>query len=288
MKHTASTGSAKAIEKKAIYARIVADSVSPAGVRLTTMECQFPRFILAQVNTHRAFSRNSASSRAIPIRNRIHEVETDPYIPIHMGANQSGMQAGPALSIQRRWDAEIAWKSGCANAIYAARKMAEAGVHKEVVNRLLEPFLWHRAIISATEWQNFFDQRANHDAQPEIQKLAREMHYAISTSNPLPVAYGDWHLPYISAEELASLPVYSCMAISVARCARVSYLTHEGVRSVDRDMELYDKLRSAKPPHLSPFEHVATPSKDTVPGNFRLWKQFRHTISECQETGVLE
>ena len=276
-------------EKKTIYAKIVADSISPAGVRLTTMECQFPRFILAQVNTHRAFSRNSASSRAIPIHKRIQEVQMDPYIPIFMGSNQSGMQAGPEVGVQKKWKAEVAWRNGCASAVYAAREMAEAGVHKEIVNRLLEPFLWHKAIISATEWKNFFDQRANHSAQPEIQQLAREMHYAMETSNPLPVAYGDWHLPYIGAEEMKSLPAFSCMAVSAARCARVSYLTHEGIRSAEKDIELFRKLAEAKPPHLSPFEHVATPSKDPVPGNFRLWKQFRHTITEYQgEVGVVE
>lgn len=271
--------------QKRISAKIIADSVSPVGVRLITMECQFPRFILAQVNTHRDFSRNSASSRAIPIKKRIEEVETDPYIPIYFGANQPGMQSGPQIPIQQRWTAENAWKSACANAIYSARVMAEAGAHKEIVNRVLEPFLWHKAIISSTEWENFFSQRLSHEAQPEIRELARCMRIAIDESVPTRLFYGDWHLPYIQPEEVATRSVYACMAISTARCARVSYLNHDGTMNAYRDMELFNKLKDAMPPHLSPFEHVARPTDkgEEVKGNFKGWIQFRHSLEELAD-----
>lgn len=270
---------------KQISAKVVADSVSPKGIRLITMECQFPRFILAQVNTHRDLSRNSASSRAIPIHKRLQEVEDDPYIPIYLGANQPGMQSGPQVSVQQKWAAENAWRAAAANAVYSARIMASAGIHKEVVNRLLEPFLWHKAIISATEWENFFSQRLNHDAQPEIRQLARVMRDAIDASVPLHLAEGDFHLPYIQPEELTSVPKFTCMAMSVARCARVSYLNHDGTYSVQKDMDLFKKLKNAMPPHLSPFEHVARPmgSKDVQKGNFQGWVQFRHIVEEVAD-----
>ena len=148
-----------------INAKVIADSISPSGSRLTTIECQLPRFILAQLNTHRAFSRNSASSRAIPVTKMIQSVKDDPYIPVKFGSNKSGMSPGPELGVIERWGAEHAWRSACANAIYAAEKMAELGVHKEIVNRVLEPFLWHKAIVSSTEWENFFSQRLSKDAQ---------------------------------------------------------------------------------------------------------------------------
>lgn len=270
---------------KQISAKVVADSVSPKGIRLITMECQFPRFILAQLNTHRVFSRSSASSRAIPIHKRLQEVEEDPYIPIHLGANQPGMQSGPQVSVQQKWAAENAWRAAAANAVYSARIMASAGIHKEVVNRLLEPFLWHKAIISATEWENFFSQRLNHDAQPEIRQLARVMRDAIDASVPLHLAEGDFHLPYIQPEELTAAPKFTCMAMSVARCARVSYLNHDGTYSVQKDMDLFKKLKNAMPPHLSPFEHVARPltSKDVQKGNFQGWVQFRHIVEEVAD-----
>ena len=267
-----------------ISAKIVADSVSPLGVRLITMECTFPRFILAQMNTHRQFSRNSASSRAIPISKRIAEVETDPYIPVHFGANQPGMQAGPIVSVQQKWEAENIWRNAAANAAHSAKRMADSGIHKEVVNRLLEPFLWHKAIITATEWENFFEQRLGDGAQPEIRDLARAMRDAIDSSAPQPVYWGDYHLPYITPEELKAYSKYRCMALSVARCARVSYLNHDGTYSLEKDMALFEKLKGAMPPHLSPFEHVATPSKEPCAGNLHLWKQFRHMLEEFGDT----
>ena len=265
-----------------ISAKIITDSVSPIGVRLITMECTFPRFILAQVNTHRQFSRNSASSRAIPISKRIAEVETDPYIPINFGANQPGMQAGPVVGVRQRWEAQNIWRNAAANAAQSAKRMAETGVHKEVVNRLLEPFLWHKAIISATEWENFFEQRLGDGAQPEIRDLARAMRDSIDLSIPQPVFWGDYHLPYITPEEIKEHTKYRCMAMSVARCARVSYLNHDGTYSVDKDMALFHKLKGATPPHLSPFEHIARPSETGCAGNFHMWEQFRHILEEYE------
>jgi hypothetical protein len=266
-----------------IEAKVVADSITPGGSRLVTLECQFPRIILSQVNTHRAFSRNSASSRAIPTSKMIKSVKDDPYIPIKFGANQKGMQPGEEVGVTARWKAENTWRSACANAIHAAEEMFNLGIHKEVVNRLLEPFQWHKAIISATEWAGFFNQRLfGEGAQEEIHVLAFAIHEALRNSNPCRLAIGDYHLPYVLPEEIGSRTMYACMKMSVARCARVSYLNHDGERNVQSDFALFERLYTAKPPHLSPFEHVACATDQNEKGNFSGWKQLRHSLSESE------
>lgn len=247
-----------------ISAKVIADSVSSEGSRLTTMELRFHRFILAELNTHRKFSRNSASSRAVPIQKQIEQVRTDPAIPIEFGTRQPGMQAGPPLEDQELDDALEYWLESAENACIAATRLDNLGVHKQVVNRLLEPYLWHTAIVSSTEWDNFFSQRLSPLAQPEFGELAQKMHEAITRSSPVERTYDMdnemdfWHLPYVSDEERAELGM-KAVHVSTARCARVSYLTHDGNVNVAKDLELYDKLTTANPPHYSPMEHPARP-----------------------------
>lgn len=273
-----------------IYAKVIADSISDSGDRLTTIECQFPRFILAEVNTHRAFSRNSASSRAIPTKKIIQQVRENPVIPVEWGKNQSGMQASEELDNLDAFRAEANWVLGSSFALSVADYLAELGVHKQVVNRLLEPFMWHKAIISSTEagWKNFLDQRLSPLAQPEMQDLAGEIYLALTFSEPDELGCGDWHLPYVDVfkehDDLTGSwqEVEKGMSrlrkLSAARCARVSYLTHEGTRDEKKDLKLYQKLITADPPHWSPLEHVATPalSGDNGVGNFDGWDQLRH------------
>lgn len=266
-----------------IYAKVIADSISPTGSRLTTVEAQLHRFILPELNTHRAFSRNSASSRAIPTAKLIEQVRTNPALPIEFGRNQPGMQASEVLDASDTKSAEIMWRRAAAHAANEAEKFAAMGVHKQVVNRLLEPFMWHKVIISSTEagWENFLNQRMSPLAQPEINALAIAINDAMFDSFPKPVGYGEWHLPYITHAD--SIYVER-RKVSASRCARVSYLTHDGVRDVSKDLDLYDKLISADPPHWSPMEHVATPSDDrqfVSVGNLDGWDQLRH-LPECQ------
>ena len=263
-----------------IQAKVIADSVSPTSSRLTTVEIQCHRFIWPEMLTHRAFSRNSASSRAIPTKKLIEQVRTNPAIPIEFGSNKPGMQAGE--EVDERINCEGAWISAANWAALRADELASHGVHKQVVNRLIEPFMWHKAITTSTEagWNNFFEQRISPLAQPEICRLAEQINWAMSQSEPRELGYGDWHLPYIDQ------PAYSDSEgdrkISAARCARVSYLTHDGKRDISKDLELYDKLVSADPPHWSPLEHVATPyakSASMPPysqGNLDGWAQLRH------------
>jgi thymidylate synthase ThyX len=269
-------------------AKVLADSVSPLGVRLTTLEVTVPRIVLAELNTHRVFSRSSASSRAIPVEKRIAMVQEGPFVPSSFGKNQKGMQATEALTDQAAHDAEHAWLSAARAACHWAGELAKVGVHKQLANRLLEPFCWQTCIITATEWSNFWGLRISPFAQPEIAEPARLMKGAMDESRPKRVDFGEWHLPLTpDLEDLKRTfsPEQVCQ-ISAARCARVSYLTHDGKRDPTADVELYSRLTG--PGHMAPLEHVATPIRpeEQEPGgfgkmepeflgNFRGWKQLR-------------
>lgn len=274
-------------DTNATYAQVIADSTC-MGRRLTTMEIQVQRFMLPEFNTHRAFSRNSASSRAIPFKKQIKRMEDMGIaFPVSWPAEQSGMQGGEEVSEKLIHDAKGAWTALARASVQTAQVLNEAGIHKSVVNRLLEPFMWHKIIVSATEWENFFTQRCSPLAQPEIRLLAENMAAALAESTPEDLAIGDFHTPYITADdaefansafsEFGERMLVMC-EISAARCARVSYLTHDGKRSIDADLELFEKLVSASPAHWSPLEHVATPLAgfDAATGNFTGWKQLRH------------
>ncbi len=260
----------------AYSARVLLDSISPAGVRLTTLEVTFPRFVLAELNTHRTFSRNSASSRAIPTGKLLERVENDPVLPIEWGRNQAGMSASDLLTEAEAEQARQAWLGARDAAVAYARRLLELKVHKQELNRLLEPFLWHTVIVSATEWENFFELRCAPNAQPEIREAALRMRKALEQSRPREVLAGEWHLPLVFDDE-RELGVQTRKRISAARCARVSYLTHEGKRELEKDLELYERLKSDR--HWSPFEHVATPAPDAeFHANFRGWLQMRAQI----------
>jgi thymidylate synthase ThyX len=257
---------------------VVADSVA-GGVRLSTIEVTLHRFVLAELNTHRVFSRNSASSRAIPVAKQLQRVLEDPALPVEFGANQPGMQAGAALQGEAHEAALAAWLTARDAAVTAVRQLAELGVHKQVTNRLLEPFMWHTVIVTATDWEGFWHQRCSPLAQPEIRVAAEAMRAALDASTPVEVALGDWHTPYAGAEEV-DLDAAARTRVSAARCARVSYLTHDGRRDVAADEALYERLVTADPPHWSPLEHVARPlAPDEAPlGNLRGWRQLRHDV----------
>lgn len=274
-----------------VYAEVIADSISPEGSRLTTMEIQCHRFVLAEFNTHRAFSRNSASSRAIPLAKQIERVRSDLAMPLSFPAEQRGMQGGEELDAQARAQAQVNWEKAAANAIEAAQAMGEIGVHKSIANRLLEPFMWHRIIVSSVEWENFFEQRCSSPAQPEIRAVADAMRDALNDSTPHALASGEWHLPLyheeidfpalMDATGLSGVAKVWARHVSAARCARVSYLTHDGKRDVAEDLALYGRLARATPPHLSPMEHVARPKRkgEVQQGNLPGWVQLRHSGS---------
>lgn len=285
-------------------AKIVADSIA-FGVRLTTLEVVMPRFILAEFNTHRVFSRNSASSRAIPVEKRIAAIRADPFVPEAFGANKRGMQAGEALGDDEQAAARLAWVAAMETATRHAAILAQLGVHKQWANRLLEPFAWHTVVVTATEWDNFFALRISSEAQPEIRRVAEAMKAAMDASTPVGRLPGEWHLPYTDERDQMDVlvrhsdPTALSTALAVrredelaklssARCARVSYLTHDGLRDVNADLALHDKLLASG--HMSPFEHAAkvaiggdylmrTSNGPEFVSNFRFpWIQYRKTI----------
>lgn len=255
--------------------KILADSVSETGARLTTMEVTLPRIVLAEFNTHRMLSRNSASSRAIPVERQIDRVLGDTFAPISWGRNGRGMQAREVLDELDRQSAQRLWLEARDRAVDSAFKLIGLGVHKQIVNRLLEPFMWHTIIVSATEWANFFALRCHPDAQPEIRRAAELMREARDASIPCPLASDHWHLPLFNLEDFPGRTPDECCRISIGRCARVSYLTHDGRRDPKADIALCERLQASG--HMSPFEHVARPMEGRH-GNFVGWQQYRQTI----------
>lgn len=260
-------------------AKIIADSLSPMGVRLTTMQLKYPRFIHAEFMTHRVFSRNASSSRAIPLNRIIAAIEEDPAMPIYWGLNQKGMQARKELEGEAILDVQADWLEARDMMIAIAKDMSERyNLHKQLVNRLLEPWSHIYVVVTATEWENFFNLRIHPDAQPEIKRLAETMKLALDESRPNLVNYDEWHLPYVLTEE-RSLETHNQLKISTARCARVSYKTHDGFTPrLEEDILLHDDLLGNG--HMSPLEHAATPIESSAQfvGNFRGWSQYRKGI----------
>ena len=315
-----------------ITAEVIADSVSDAGRRITTLQLRYPKFIHGEFMTHRVFSRNASSSRAIPVERLIQDVVDDPVYPSYWGKNQRGMQAAEECTAriwlnalenwaQNDYSREQAWDVARDHAVDLAQRFSDAGYHKQIVNRLLESFCHINVVVTATEWSNFFALRCHPDAQPEMRLLAEAMRDAMAASTPRLLAFNPdnpfhWHLPYVGEDEWKNWPQdlveggdgYSgqecrdnLIKLSVSRCARVSYLTHEGkAPNVEEDFKLYDRLIGSVPLHASPCEHQATP--DTVEdrlseskygiiawknyrlhGNFIGWIQYRKTLpGECQ------
>lgn len=262
-----------------LKAEVICDSTY-SGSRLTTFVLTYPRYIHSELMTHRMFSRNASSSRAIPIEKAIEKVLNEPVMPSFV-RNQKGMQGGEDLIGFELAHAKALWLLASTNAIDVARTLSELGVHKQVVNRLLEPFSWITTIVSATNYANFFYQRLMLDpagkpfAQQEMYALAQAMRYAYDASTPTKFSLGDWHLPFIRPEEDLDLEI--AKKVSVSRCARVSYLNHEGTYNLQKDIKLFNDLVTHR--HWSPLEHVAMACKGRW-GNFDDWRQYRKGFLE--------
>ena len=288
-----------------ITAKVIAHSRASGAPDLITLELRYPRFIHAEFMTHRVFSRNASSSRAIPIERMIQDVLDDPAIPVAWGSNKPGMQAGHDLEtpvdlwvhpefsgsdrLEGMWEmsAHEAWLVARDRAVDAARAFAQAGYHKQIVNRLLEPFGHISVVVTATEWDNFFDLRCHPDADPTMRALAEAMRDAIAATKPTDIFGGEWHLPYIPIDfvthpsTIRDRDYWNRLAmISAARCARVSYLNHDGSNpNIEKDLALAKRLLESK--HMSPFEHQARVTGDdgtALWGNFTGWDQHRKMI----------
>lgn len=273
---------------------VLCASVSPQGIPLTTYQLRYWRGIHSELMTHRVFSRNAGSSRARPSRAIIEQVYHDPWGPLHWGKNEPGMQANEELDDETKEQALIRWQSAARSASVEAQQLLQLGAHKQVVNRLMEPFTYIDVVLTATDFNNWFALRDHKDADPTIRDLAAQMKDELNGIKRQELQPGEWHLPYIRPEdhrhaydhlkrgritrdeprqeEIDEL----LLKISAARCARISYRAFDGSESpIEKDLELYDKLVGSQPLHASPTEHQATPDDrvryDTLTGWEETW-----------------
>lgn len=269
-----------------ITASVVEDSISTlTEVRLTTLQLRYPRFIHDELLTHRVFSRNSSSSRAIPVSRLIDDIERDPAEPIEWGRNQKGMQARRQLEGAELATVKALWIEDREHSIMMARAMADSNAHKQIVNRVIQNHGHINVVVTSTDWANFLFVRHHKDAQPEIRELANQMKRALHGPHVLPreLGEGEWHLPYVNEAERSIYPLEDQIGASTARCARVSYLTHDGATPpLEDDLRLaYSLVHSAPedPKHASPAEHQATPAADAgFIRNLRGWTMQRALI----------
>lgn len=283
---------------------VIEDSISQLGHRITSLQLRYWRPIHSELMTHRKFSRSAGSSRARPSPAIIEQVRNDPWGPLHWGINQAGMQAEQELDTAERAHAINAWREAAYEASLSAETLMQHKMHKQIVNRVLEPFTYIDVLVTATEFANWFMLRDHADAQPEIRDLAQQMKRAMDASKPVTLLPGEWHLPYVLMEDDdAALQwleqnnrepseenkLELLKRISTARCARISYKAFDGTTSpISKDLELFDKLLGSQPLHASPAEHQATPD-DTYGnghwmnkhehGNFIGWRQHRKQLN---------
>lgn len=267
-----------------IKAKIILDSEFN-GYRLTTMELNIPRFILAELTRHRVFSFSVSSSRAIPVRKMIENLQENHFIPQYWGQNQEGMIANKEIEPELREEAIKEWENAFNKALQSAWNLINLGVHKQLTNRLLEPFSYCKVLITGTEWDNFFKLRCSKYAQPEMEELANKMRDAYLNSEPvkrhihLPFVCGDTNLGSDEKDILKKHNLEKLMRLSSARCARISYLNHNNEYSIDKDLELANKLITLS--HHSPQEHCCISSLDNLSWrNLKGWLQFRVMLEE--------
>ncbi len=260
---------------------------------IISWELTYPRFVHADLMTHRMFSRNGASSRAIPVKRMIAEVIRNPAIPVIWGANGSGMQSRRELGRVRRWLARRVWLLARWPAVFSVWLLLRIGLHKQWANRIIEPWLHMTVIVTATEHENFLKLRDHETAQPDIGVLAAQMRALRGTSVPQILLDGEWHIPLLTDDErkhhdlclnhirsggqdsrAVAISITHYLKVATARAARISYVTHEMMRDPKEDVRLHDRLIADG--HWSPFEHCArADSKAGWVGNFFGWTQYR-------------
>ena len=287
-----------------IKATVIQDSIFTN--RITTFELEYPRFIHSELMTHRQFSRNAASSRAIPVAKMHEHILANMAMPVEWGVNRPGMQASEVLGELESVGAKALWRCAGEEAVRWSKSLANQGLHKQIVNRVTEPFQVMKTVVTSTEWDNWYNLRNHADAQPEIRELAAAMLAAHKASKPVIIYPGEWHVPYVerytSAAGMSYMIGESVVSMEVARkvsascCAQVSYRNSDD--SVEKAEMIFDKLITSQPAHLSPVEHQATPMSkhlvhreewtqgvthfdrygDAWSGNFKQWIQFRQTL----------
>lgn len=291
--------------KSQCTARVVANSISATtGEEITTFELEYPRIIHSEFMTHRLFSRNAASSRAIPVAKLVEMVKENPAMPVRFGANQAGMQdrgvshtESVRISTDMYGDADTAWRYAAEDAAFWAERFSDAGYHKQVCNRLIEPFQYIKVVLTFTgTGANFYGLRDHVDADPTICELAQAMKEAYNLAPAKVLRKGDWHLPYYKDGAFIKgrdRGLEKARRISASCCAQVSYRRLDA--SEEKADAVFARLVESKPVHASPTEHQATPLAKDVgfrskyvthvdrqgnawSGNFRNWGQFRQII----------
>lgn len=269
-----------------IDALVIADSISKEGYRIITQEVTLPRPILAELNTHRMIVKSAASSRAIPVAKRIEMVRNEMFMPAKFGLNEPGMQASNILEDAAQKAAEEVWRDAALAAADYADELVDLGVHKQHANRLLEPFVYVKAVVTYTESENLYALRDHPDAQPEFLLLARAMRAAETNSTPKTLDDDQWHIPYLTTDE-DSLDLMTRLRISAARCARISYRTHDGkIPDTEKDLALSASLLSSG--HMSPFDHQAIPAKGTSYPPLHLERMMRQFVGWVPYRAFLE
>lgn len=274
----------KVVGKGGISATIIAHSKSVVdGSEIITFELEYHRYIHGEFMTHRLFSRNAASSRAIPVAKMVELVKSSPAVPIHWGKNQAGMQAKEEVENWKDFgQGEYQWLGASVHAVEIAATLTEQGYHKQIVNRLLEPFQMIKVVVTATEWDNFFWLRFHQAAQPEIYELARCMLAAKKRSVPEVLNVGEWHVPYVKTLKFNNSPRMYCkwvkervledgqtettfeeMSLEEALHISASCVAQTSYRKTDDSLEKADKiwqmLTTDDRLHGSPLESQATP-----------------------------
>lgn len=248
---------------------VVVDSIEYVGeeeVFDISVSSDYHNFLANGITVHNCFSRNASSSRAVPVERTIQNILNDPWVPSDVYKNCKGMQG---KDIVNEDDYDIfceEWQDAAFKAIEVAHKMIDNGFHKQHINRILEPFTKIKVIVTATEWSNFFDLRLSPDADPEIQHLAKAIKMAMDAVSNTYVyinAHGGRTLPYVNFDEMDAIDDLRILTlISAARCARVSYLNHDGSKpDILKDLTLAKRLIDSG--HMTPFEHQCRYSCDT-------------------------
>lgn len=292
-----------------ISAKVIADSINPRGTRIITFELVYPRIIHGEFMTHRRFSRNAASSRAIPVSTMLDLIEKDPAMPVHWGKNQPGMQAKEELDAVNKAAIQSLWLEACKQALSIARVMNDIGGHKQVVNRITEPFQHMRTVMTTTDTVNWYWLRDHEDADPTIHALATAMRAAQDASEPVRLMYGQWHLPYVRVskcgvqlymdENSQLITLQEALMISASCCAQASF--RKADTSLEKAETVFKRLIDSEPVHASPVEHQAMCFDDTYywpegvthrdkegvswSGNFKDWIQYRQLIPNNAKHG---
>ena len=292
--------------KMYIKATIIQDSINSNGTRITTFELEYPRIIHSELMTHRMFSRNAASSRAIPISKVIELVRDDFASPVHWGKNQPGMQAKEELEGHLKLQAQQIWCTAARAAANYSEQLSDLGAHKQVANRVTEPYQWMKTVVTATNYENWFWLRNHPDADPTIEVLASAMWTAFSESVPMPLKPGEWHVPYVERVTgrfddkvhyfipgtMQELSIEDALMVSASCAAQTSFRNSDD--SLEKARAIFKRLIESEPVHASPVEHAALcfdPSyywptgvthrdRDGVyySGNFKDWIQYRQLI----------